>query len=361
MSVRNHAYFWAVVIALTIGFILLFQDILLPFILGLVIGYLLDPTTDKLEAMKIPRGISAFLVLTGFFVVLLLIISLILPVLEVQVVRLADVLPDYLQQAKDELIKLSEVYVEPYLGADLFNREELGRNYGEKAAKWVSATLQGVWSGGQAVFGIISLLIITPVVAFYLLRDWDKMVAMIDSYLPRKNRDTVRKIMHDIDETLAGFLRGQGIVCLLLGIFYAAGLSLAGLDFGLLLGLFIGLISFIPYIGAIFGGILCIGLALLQFSTMGPVLMVAGIFAVGQFLEGNILAPKFVGDNVNLHPVWILFALLAGGSLFGFTGVLIAVPVAAVLGVMTRYVLGEYKKSALYKGAPQKRLKKKKS
>ena len=176
------------------------------------------------------------------------------------------------------------------------------------------------------------------------------MVAHVDTYLPAKNRDTIHSIIRDINAALSGFLRGQAIVCVLLGLFYAVGLSLVGLEFGLLIGLFIGLVSFVPYIGAIFGGILCLGLAILQFGALTPVIIVGVIFAVGQFLEGNILSPKFVGDNVNLHPVWILFALMAGGSLFGFTGVLIAVPIAAVVGVLVRYGLRQYQTTDIYKG-----------
>lgn len=361
MSVRNQIFFWLGIIAFIVVFILLFQNILLPFILGLVIGYLLDPATDRLEAVKIPRGLSALLVLTAFFVVIVLILSLLVPILEVQLVKLADVLPEYIIVAKESFSDFSQVYIEPYLGMDLLNQGMLAENYGEKAAQWISVTLQNIWSGGQAVFALISLLVVTPVVAFYLLRDWDKMVARVDGYLPRKNYKIIRKIMIEIDDTLAGFLRGQGVVCLILGLFYAVGLTLAGLDFGLLLGLFIGLISFVPYIGAIFGGVLCVALSAIQFAAIEPVLIVAAIFAVGQFLEGNFLAPKFVGDNVNLHPVWILFALMAGGSLFGFTGVLIAVPVAAIIGVVSRHVMDEYRKSTLYHGRSAKRTKTKKS
>ena len=350
MSVRNHFIFWSLVIILTAGFVLLFHGILTPFILGLIFGYLLDPMTDRLEAIKVPRGIAAFIVLSGFFIFLVLVFALLVPVLEAQFVRMATVLPDYIQTAKAQIKNVASDYLQPYFEANIFSSENLTEKYGQRAIEWGTGVVKNLWTGGQALFSLISLLVITPVVAFYLLRDWDKMVAQIDSYLPARNRDKIHSILHDIDQALSGFLRGQALVCLILGLFYAIGLTLVGLDFGLLIGLFIGLVSFVPYIGAIFGGILCIGLALLQFGSLTPVLIVAAIFAVGQFLEGNVLAPKFVGDNVNLHPVWILFALLAGGSLMGFTGMLIAVPVAAVIGVMTRYALDEYKKTSVYSG-----------
>ncbi len=350
MTTRKQIAFWLFVFAFTIGFIWLFNDILMPFILGLIFGYLLDPVTDKLEAVKIPRGLAALLVLTGFFTTLILILALLFPVLEAQFVRMAEMLPTYLATAKTELQNFANSYLQPYMNIDSISTQELGSRYGERALAWLTEALKGVWTGGQAIFSLISLLVITPVVAFYLLRDWDKMTAKISSFLPARNKDLIHSILHDIDQALSGFLRGQAIVCLLLGLFYAIGLSAVGLEFGLLIGLFIGIVSFIPYVGAIFGGILCLGLALLQFGALMPVVIVAIIFAVGQFLEGNILSPKFVGDNVNLHPVWILFALMAGGSLFGFTGVLIAVPIAAVIGVLVRYALRHYEQTDIYKG-----------
>ena len=226
-----------------------------------------------------------------------------------------------------------------------FLKEHLG------AVADISIGILGKFVGGlQITFNIISLFVITPVVAFYLLRDWDAIIARVDTYLPRAHVETIREQARLVDETLAGFLRGQFTVCLLLGLFYGIGLSLVGLEFGLVIGLGTGLVSFIPYFGMLIGFVVGVGLAIAQFHTLLPIAMVVVVFAVGQFLEGNFLTPKLVGDRVNLHAVWIMFALLAGAALFGFVGVLLAVPVAAVIGVLVRFSIARYRASPLYLG-----------
>ena len=221
-----------------------------------------------------------------------------------------------------------------------------------KATGWVATLIQSVWSGGMALVNVLSLMIITPIVAFYLLADWDKLVAKVDSWLPRDHVEEVRMIARSIDSAMAGFIRGQGTVCLLLGLFYAIGLSLAGLKFGLAIGLGAGLLSFVPYVGAIIGGVLAIGVGLVQFwPDYSAVILIIGIFAAGQFIEGNFLSPKLVGGSIGLHPVWLMFALLAFSYMFGFVGLLLAVPLAAVVGVLVRYGISRYLGSKLYTGA----------
>jgi predicted PurR-regulated permease PerM len=225
--------------------------------------------------------------------------------------------------------------------------------------------LNGILSSALGLINILVLLIIVPVVAFYMLLDWDRMTAKIDEMLPRDHAETVRTLAREIDATLASFIRGQGTVCLILGTYYAVALIVAGLNFGLIVGFIAGLITFIPYVGALVGGALAIGLALFQFWGAVEILdgdtatyatdwlrigIVGAIFGFGQFLEGNILTPKLVGGSVGLHPVWLLFALSVFGSLFGFVGMLVAVPIAAMIGVLTRWGLGQYKRSLLYRG-----------
>jgi predicted PurR-regulated permease PerM len=193
--------------------------------------------------------------------------------------------------------------------------------------------------------------VVAPVVAFYMLLDWDRMVATVDSWVPREHVETVRAIAREIDRSIAGFVRGQGTLCLILGIYYALGLTVIGLNFGLLIGLLAGLISFIPYVGSLTGLILAIGVAFVQFwPDWMWVAAVAGVFFVGQFIEGNILQPKLVGSSVGVHPVWLMFALLAFGALFGFVGLLVAVPCAAAIAVIMRFALTRYKESPLYRG-----------
>ncbi len=220
-----------------------------------------------------------------------------------------------------------------------------------QAANFVGGLLSSIWSGGQALISIIGLAVVTPVVAFYLLLDWDRMIERIDSWLPRDHQKTIRTLVSDMDAVVAGFVRGQVLMCIILGTFYALGLLLIGLKFGLLIGLTAGLISFIPYVGAIVGFGLSIGVALVQFwpdfFMIGAVL---AVFVLGQFLEGNVLQPKLLGGSVGLHPVWLMFALFAFGSLLGFVGMLIAIPAAAVVGVLARFTLKQYLASSLYAG-----------
>jgi predicted PurR-regulated permease PerM len=218
-----------------------------------------------------------------------------------------------------------------------------------QGAAWAASVLGSVWAGGRAVIGAVSIVVVTPVVAFYLLYDWDRMLARLDALLPRQHADTIRALGRDVDKAIAGFIRGQGAVCLILGLFYAIALSAVGLNFGFLIGSVAGVISFIPYVGSIVGFFLSVGVALVQFwPDWIWILAVAGIFAVGQFLEGNILQPRLVGSSIGVHPVWLMFALFAFGSLFGFVGVLLAVPVTAAIGVLVRFAVERYRMSGFY-------------
>jgi len=198
---------------------------------------------------------------------------------------------------------------------------------------------------------LFSLMVVTPVVAFYLIYDWHRMIAAADSWIPVNQRDTVRALAHEVDAAIAGFVRGQSAVCLILGSFYAVALTMSGLNFGLLIGLISGLITFVPYVGSMTGLVLALGVAVAQFwPDYYSILLVLGIFLVGQFLEGNVLSPKLVGESTGLHPVWVIFALLAFGYLFGFVGLMVAVPLAATIGVLARFALRRYLESSLYTG-----------
>src|SRR5204862_5459370 len=216
--------------------------------------------------------------------------------------------------------------------------------------------LKSLWTGGQALLSIFSLVVVTPVVAFYLLYDWNRMIAAGNNWIPLQNREYVRGLAHEMDEAIAGFVRGQTAVCLILGSYYAVALTLAGLSFGLLIGLASGIITFIPYVGSMTGLVLAVGVAVAQFwPEYTPIMTVLVIFFVGQFLEGYVLAPKLVGESVGLHPVWLMFALFAFGYLLGFVGLLIAVPLAAIVGVLVRFALRRYLESPFYTGEPASR------
>ena len=328
---------------------MLFESILLPFLVGLAVAYFLDPICDWLESAGCSRTLATSLVTAGFFLVVVLAFALLVPVLYKQAVQFAAQMPD--------LIERIEAKARPFIEgvADLkASNEESFKNMLRESfggvAKFLGRLGSQLASGVGIIANMVALLIVTPVVAFYLLRDWDKLVSAIDGWLPCEHAPTIRGQFRLIDETLAGFVRGQFSVCLLLGVFYAIGLTALGLPFGAVVGLATGILSFIPYVGMLAGFGVGLGLAIANFNDPLDVGLVIVVFVVGQVIEGNFLTPKLVGDRVNLHAVWILFALMGGGALFGFVGILLAVPVAAVIGVLIRFALGQYLASPLYGG-----------
>ncbi len=353
MSPERRLFLWIAVILAGGLLVYLLRNALFPFVAGMVVGYLLDPLADRLEARRCPRGVAAALIVGAFLAVLVAIFVILLPVLSAQITDLIAKLPDYLQRLRDFAEPIIAQLRASLTDAQLAQLQEFGRDSTGGLLKWIGTVLKGMLGGGAAVLNIVSLTVIMPVVAFYLLRDWDRIVAHLDSLLPRGSADTIREQMREIDTRLSGFLRGQALVCLILGTLYAVGLTLVGLDFGLLVGMGAGLISFIPYFGTAVGLVVGVGLALAQFSEWLPIALVAGVFALGQVVEGYVLTPKLVGERIGLHPVWVLFALLAGGTLFGFTGILLAVPAAAAIGVVVRFVIERYRKSPLYRSAGQ--------
>jgi len=349
--IRHQVVFWlAAALVLTL-FLWVFREILLPFIAGMALAYFLDPVADRLEKWGASRMLATSIILLLFILLFIVALMIIVPILGNQMTGFIDRLPSYIARLQALIATSDSAWVKRIIGE---GGQSIQNNLNEvmkEGASWLSTLLQQIWSSGKAVVDIISLFVITPVVAFYLLYDWDRMVKQIDNWLPRDHQKTIREISGDINSAIAGFVRGQGTLCLILGLFYATGLTVAGLNFGLLIGLFAGFISFIPYVGSLLGLVLSVGVALVQFwPDWMMISVIAGIFAFGQFMEGNILQPKLVGQSVGLHPVWLMFALLAFGSLLGFTGLLIAVPAAAAVGVLVRFALKRYLESDLYKG-----------
>jgi predicted PurR-regulated permease PerM len=344
----QRALFWFGGI-LICGFALwLLSAILLPFSVGCAIAYFLDPLCDRLERLRLPRSAAAFIVLVGFLLAVALMFLVLVPLLETQIVDLVHRFPKFLAAARDYANSMTGFFQERLSPEDYGKlRDAVGAKLGE-AFSWVGGLLQSVVGGGLALFNILSLVFITPIVAFFLLRDWDHIVARIDSWVPRPHVETVRVQARLVDETLGGFIRGQATVCALMAVYYAASLSLVGLDFGLVIGLLVGILIFIPFIGGTIGAVVAILLAIAQFSDWTSIGIVAGVFVAGQAIEGNLLTPKLVGERVNLHPVWVIFSLLAFGNLFGLVGLVIAVPAAATLGVLMRFALARYLDSPLY-------------
>ncbi|WP_420960034.1 AI-2E family transporter [Brucella sp. IR073] len=350
-NVRRQALFWLGAVALFGLFLWIFSPILLPFVAGMALAYFLDPVADRLERLGLSRLAATVFILLTFLIVLILAIMIIVPMLVTQATDLGARLPDYVRQLQAFIAERDSPWLRKLIGGDNSNsviQDNLSTLL-QQGTSFLTTLIQSLWNSGKAIIDIAALVIVTPVVAFYMLLDWDRMINQIDSWIPREHLQTVRALARAMDAAIAGFIRGQGTLCIILGTIYAVGLTIVGLNFGLLIGLFAGLISFIPYIGSLVGLVLALGVALVQFGLSWMVLAVAAVFFVGQFIEGNILQPKLVGSSVGLHPVWLMFALFAFGSLLGFTGMLIAVPAAAAVGVLVRFALGRYLQSPLYR------------
>jgi len=340
-------------LAIAVGFVLflaLFQGILLPFVAGLTLGYFLDPAADRLQRWGVPRSVGSLVLLVTFLLLMVGVLMLMLPLLQAQVSEFISKVPEYIQIVQARILGMIDMLHARLDPEDVRKLREVVTSQAGNVIGWIVSMLQGLVGGGIAFFNLLALLFVAPVVAFYMLRDWDRFVNAIDRLLPRQHADTIREQARLVDDTLAGFVRGQATVCVLLGLFYGTALTLAGLDFGLTVGLISGLVSFIPYVGSMFGFVASVGLALIQFDSWLSVLLIAAIFVFGQAIEGNILTPMLVGDRVGLHPVWVIFALFAGGALLGFVGMLIALPVAAVIGVLVRFAISRYLSSPLYDG-----------
>jgi len=348
---RRQIAFWAGAFVLLVGFLYLFSSILLPFAAGMVLAYFLDPVADRLERWLGSRLIAAIVILLAFVIAVVLALMVIVPILATQGADLISKMPDYLARLQTLITNIDPEWLKQRFGVDPSNLRTALNSLVSQGSGLVTTIFESIWTSGLALVNVAGLIVVTPVVAFYMLVDWDRMVEKVDSWVPREHVATVREIFSDINASTAGFLRGQGTLCLILGIMYAVGLTVVGLNFGLLIGLFAGLISFIPYVGSLVGLVLSVGVALVQFwPDWVMIASVAGIFFLGQFIEGNILQPKLVGDSVGVHPVWLMFALLAFGSLFGFVGLLIAVPAAAAVAVVVRFMLRRYLASPLYRG-----------
>jgi predicted PurR-regulated permease PerM len=345
--------FWALTIA---GFALvlwLLRDILLPFVAGMAIAYLLDPVANRIEKLGVHRAIAALLIVGVFAIALVLLGILIVPILADQLSALVTKLPEYVGKLHALVTNPNRPWLRKLLGEGFLDVQQSTGDLVKQGLGWLAAFLGSLWVRGRALISIVSLLVVTPVVAFYFIYDWPRMIAAIDSWVPRPHLETVRALGREINAAIAGFVRGQSAVCLILGAYYAVALTLAGLNFGLLIGLIAGVITFIPYVGSLTGLIVALSVAVAQFwPDYSSILIVLGIFLFGQTIEGNVLSPKLVGESVGLHPVWLIFALFAFAYLFGFVGLLLAVPLAAASGVLARFALRQYLASPLYTGEP---------
>ena len=346
LPARQQVAIWSGVAAVSFLTLWYLGDTLLPFLIAGAIAYFLDPLADRLQARGLSRGAATAVITAVFVLVGSLLLLIVIPLMIRQLIDLIQIAPELTARLRGFIDTRF-----PGLGERVTDLHESIPGLGETIRERGAALLQGVIGSARGIVGVMMLIFIVPIVTVYLLLDWDKMVAKIDELLPRDHAPTIRRLAREMDATLAGFIRGQGTVCLIQGTFYAVALMLAGLNFGLIVGAFAGLISFIPFVGSLVGGALSIGLALFQFwGDWLQIALIAGIFVFGQVVEGNVLTPRLVGSSVGLHPVWLLLALSVFGAIFGFAGLLVAVPASAMIGVLVRFAVDQYRDGLLYLG-----------
>ncbi len=355
MRMERQVFFWLAALTVAVLFIGALREILLPFIVAMIIAYALNPIVDRLVKWGLSRTVSSAIIMAVMIALLTVLLINVAPILFHQAQNLALALPDQLKQLRGVIETIA--------------REKLGARFPEFAAaldrtvvslteNWTniaSLAAKSLWDQIRSLFNLISLLLVTPLVAFYLLVDWYPMLDKIDGWLPRDHAPTIRRLGIEVNSAVSAFIRGQGLVCLILAAFYALGLSLAGLEYGLLVGIATGVLAFVPFVGWALGLITALALAAVQFwPQTGSIGLVALVFAGGQLIDAVFLSPTIVGSRIGLHPVWLLFALFVFSYLFGFVGVLVAVPVAAAIGVLVRFGLNAYLQSEVYigKGTP---------
>jgi predicted PurR-regulated permease PerM len=344
----RHLIFWLATLVVVAASLWLLHEILLPFVAGIALAYVLAPLVDRMERLGMNRTLAALLIVGLFVLLLIALMLLLVPLLLQQGAALISNIPGYVKRVKELVVDPNFPWLN-WLGSGDPNKAV--SDLVSQVATWLLSFAYSLWTGGKALVSFASVLIVMPVVTFYLVRDWHPMIEKVDSWVPVRQRDTVRSLAGEIDAAIGGFLRGQLGVCLVLGCYYAIALMVVGLDFALLIGLAAGVITFVPYIGSMTGLMIAASVAMAQFwPDWKRVAVVIAVFLIGQVVEGNIITPKFVGERVGLHPVWMIFAMFAFGYLFGFVGLLLAVPLAAAIAVLLRFALRQYFASRFYTG-----------
>jgi predicted PurR-regulated permease PerM len=346
---QRQVLFWIAALAAFIALVWLLNGILLPFVAGLALAYLLDPVATRIERLGVSRVVATFAMILVLAIVIVVLAVALVPVVLNQASELLDNVPNYIAWVEKLVNDQAKPLVDKLSGSGLqsVNIGQFVKNASSAAMVFVSS----LWSGGQALISIVSLVVITPVVAFYLLIDWKRIVRSIDDLLPRDHAATIRGLLREIDRAIAGFVRGQTSICVILAAFYMIAFALAGLRFGFFIGLAAGIATFIPYVGSFIGLFVATGVAALQFwPEWTPIIVVACIGIAGQVLEGYVLQPYLVGSSVGLHPVWLMFALFSFSYLFGFVGLIVAIPLSAAVAVLVRFALRQYRQSRMYIG-----------
>jgi predicted PurR-regulated permease PerM len=326
-------------VALVVAVVLL-REILFPFVAGMALAYLLDAPVNGLQRFGVSRAAATLLILGGVICGVIALIVLTAPFIGAEIVDFIDKFPTYVRRLHEFATDPSRPWLSRIVGEGFAIAERSSQDIEQLASSWLTSFFNSLWSGGRALVSILSLLIVTPVVTFYLVNDWERIVATVDGWVPAEQREAVRALSREIDDTIGYFLRGQGVICLILAAYYAVALKLVGLNHGFLIGFTAGLISIVPYFGSLTGIVTSLCVAILQFGPVWKIMaLLIGIFLIGQLIADYILTPRLIGRRVHLNPVWLMFALFAFGYLFGFAGVLIAVPAAAAIGVVVRFAL----------------------
>ena len=361
MTARNQALFWSLSFLGFLSFIYIFKSILLPFVLGIAVAYLLNPLVNAFRTAGIGRKLATFSILGGFLFVVAALLAVLAPVLSKQMTQLINDFPQYLDQVNQALTPYAQK-VSALLGQE--NSEDIQGFLKDQSGMAINIAQNiagGLAKGGQLFFDLVSVIVLMPVVAYFMMVEWNTMTDWVKDLMPRDHKKTILNLLSQMDQKISGFVRGQISVAVILAVLYAVALTIAGLKYGFLIGLVSGLLAIIPMVGSVIGLIVSVGVAWFQSGDLTFVAIIAGIFLAGQLLEGNVLSPKIVGESVGMHPLWVFFALMAGGSLFGILGMLLAVPVAAVAGVLLAFGIAQYKLSALYKGKVKPKSKKAKA
>jgi len=349
MNTSRPILFWIAIFVATTAIVVVLHQVLLPFVAGMVLAYLLDPLANRIERLGVNRAVATLAIIALAVAFITAMIILTVPIITRELSYFVERLPLYVRRVHTLATDPDRPWLSKIVGEGLGEAERSIGELTKFASGWFDSIIRSAWSGGRALISILSIGIVTPIVACYLLYDWNKMVATIDNWVPPAHRETVRALAREIDKTISGFVRGQSTLCLVLALYYAVALRLIGLEHGILIGTTAGLISFIPYLGSLAGLIVSTCIAIAQFSPdWRPIWLVPVVFLVGQSLADYVLAPYLVGRRVHLNPVWVMFALFAFGYLFGFVGLLIAVPLASAIGVLTRFALKTYYASSLY-------------
>ncbi|MDX2307602.1 MAG: AI-2E family transporter [Hyphomicrobium sp.] len=351
MRVERHVVFWLVALALVVIAVGLLREVLLPFVMGAVLAYFLNPLVDRLQTSGLGRGLATALVVAVIMLAVITFIVIVVPILASQAQQVAVSVPTEAERLRGVIDEWAKAQFGPHYPAFQSALEKAMRGIAENwsvLAGWLAAE---ALTTGKALFQFVSLLLVTPLVMFYMLIDWPRMIGKIDGWLPRDNAPTIRRIAGEIDAAVSAFIRGQGTVCLILAFYYATALTAVGLDYGLLVGLATGLMSFVPFVGWALGLIVSLGLGILQsWPDTSLLVWIAAVYLFAQALDAGFLSPQIVGSKIGLHPVWLILALFVFSYLFGFIGALLAVPVAAALGVLARFGLKAYLASGVYQG-----------